>query len=125
MGDQKKILIVEDDDAVRKILVAELEKSGVIVSEANNGEVAVEMALSKKPDLIILDVIMPKMHGIDMLRELEKDEWGRQVKVLLLTNFADDPRVLEAVKQERCDLLSKADTNLSKILAVVKKKLEI
>ncbi len=125
MSKQKKILIVEDDDAVRKILITELEKMGVNIIEANNGEVAVGMALSEKPDLIILDVIMPKMHGIDMLRELEKNEWGRQVKVLLLTNFADDPKVLEAVKQERCDLLSKADTNLSNILILVKKKLEI
>jgi len=125
MLSDKKVLIVEDDNSVRKILIEELKKLKVTVFEADNGETAVGLALNNKPDLIILDVIMPKMHGIDMLRQLEKDEWGRNVQVLLLTNFADDPKVQEAVKQDRCDLLSKGETNLRNILATVKKKLEV
>ncbi len=125
MPANKKVLIVEDDNSVRKILMEELGKLSLKVLEADNGETAVKIALEQKPDLIILDVIMPKMHGIDMMRQLEKDEWGRNVQVLLLTNFADDPKVQEAVKQERCDILSKGDTNLKNILTKVKEKLEI
>lgn len=125
MVDQKKVLIVEDDSSIRKVLAEELSKLKINIIEADNGETAVNFALNEKPDLIILDVIMPKMHGIDMLRELEKEEWGRNVKVLLLTNFADDPRVIEAVKQERIDLLSKGETNLRNIVNTVKNKLGI
>jgi len=125
MKEVKKILIVEDDASVRKVLGEQLKNLNTEVFEADNGEDAVDMALEKKPDLIILDVIMPKMHGIEMLRKLEIDPWGRTVPVLLLTNFADDPRVAEAVKQERVDLLSKGETNLHNILSTVKKKLGI
>ena len=120
----KKLLIVEDDAAVRKVLGNELRKEGVVVFEAENGEEAIKLANDEHPDLIVLDVIMPKMHGMDMLRKLQEDEWGKNVPVLLLTNYANDPRVVQAVKDGRCECLSKAEAKLTDIIKKIKEKIQ-
>ncbi|MDD5040622.1 MAG: response regulator [Patescibacteria group bacterium] len=122
MANDKKVLIVEDDESVRRVLHNELEKQGVAVLEAENGEAAFMSALKDHPDLILLDVIMPKMHGMDLLRKLREDDWGKNVPIILLTNFADDPRVVEAVKEGRCELLSKAEAKLDDIIQKVRER---
>jgi len=125
MVEQKKILIVEDDKAVRSILSNELKRLEYAVFEAENGEAAVALALIEHPDLILLDVVMPKMYGTEMLRKLQEDMWGKTVPVVLLTNFADDPEVIQAVKEGRCEVLSKSDTKLDDIIKKVHEKLEL
>ncbi len=123
MAEQKKILIVEDDKAVRSILRNELKRLEYAVFEAENGEAAVALALIEHPDLILLDVVMPKMYGTEMLRKLQEDMWGKTVPVVLLTNYADDPEVIQAVKEGRCHVLSKADTKLDDIIKKVHEKI--
>lgn len=123
MSEQKKILIVEDDKSVRVVLGNELKRLGYAIFEAENGEAAVALALIEHPDLILLDVVLPKMHGIEMLRKLQEDMWGKTVPVVLLTNFADDPEVVQAVKEGRCEILSKSDTKLDDIINKVHEKI--
>lgn len=123
MPEQKKILIVEDDKAVRVVLGNEMKRLGYAIFEAENGEAAVALALIEHPDLILLDVVMPKMHGIEMLRKLQEDMWGKTVPIVLLTNFADDPEVVQAVQEGRCEVLSKSDTKLDDILNKVHEKI--
>ncbi|MFA5134376.1 MAG: response regulator [Patescibacteria group bacterium] len=123
MVGQKKILIVEDDQSVRVVLGNEFRRMGYQIIEAENGEAAVALALAEHPNLILLDVIMPKMHGMDMLRKLQENEWGKSVPVVLLTNFFDDPRVMEAVKEGRCELLSKSEAKLEDIVNKVQEKI--
>ncbi|MFA5052360.1 MAG: response regulator [Patescibacteria group bacterium] len=118
----RTVLIVEDELSLRRILKNELEKQGIAVIEAENGIAALPIALQEHPDLILLDVIMPKMHGIEFLDKVKNDEWGKTVPVVVLTNFAEDPKVVEAVREGRCEVLSKSDVKLSQIIELVKLK---
>lgn len=119
----RTVLIVEDELSLRRILKTELEKQGIAVLEADNGETAMRLAMNEHPDLILLDVIMPKMHGITFLEKVKNDEWGKRVPVIVLTNFAEDPKVVEAVREGKCELLSKTDVKLSEIIETVKLKI--
>jgi CheY-like chemotaxis protein len=123
MNIPKKVLIAEDDEAVRHILKVELEKCGLTVFEAPNGEAAISMAFAERPNLILLDILMPKMHGMEILRKIQEKDWGKKIPIILLTNFADDPRVIEAVREGRCDVLRKAETKLEDVVSIVLKKI--
>ncbi len=95
---------------------------GFEVVEATNGEEALGIAINRRPDVIILDFIMPKMHGLDFLRKLRDLDLGRKIPILLLTNFSDDPGIIRAVAEGYCELLKKAETSLGDIVSKVKEK---
>jgi CheY-like chemotaxis protein len=122
MPSKKTILLAEDEQAIRRVLVDSIEKIGFSVIEAANGEEGYALAISKKPDCIILDVIMPKMHGLEVLEKIraEAGDWGKKVPIILLTNFADDPRVIEANKLGKCELLSKTNIRLDDVVKRIK-----
>ncbi len=81
----KTVLVVEDDNLTRKSLVNLLIEKGIVVHEAVNGKVGLEQALAKHPNLIVTDIRMPEMDGIAMIGELRKDEWGKNVPIIVLT----------------------------------------
>ena len=78
----KKILVVEDEPALRRILAMDLEASGYDVYEAGDGEAGYELALEVLPDLIITDVIMPKMDGNQLLKKMRGTFFGRRIPFL-------------------------------------------
>lgn len=119
----KRILLVEDEAPIRSVLRQELEKNKLTVDEASNGEEGMGLAMAEHPDLIILDIMMPKMHGIEFLDRLQKDVWGKTVPVILLTNYADDPRVGQAVDAGRCELMEKEKVKLDEVAKKVKETL--
>jgi two-component system alkaline phosphatase synthesis response regulator PhoP len=121
----KKILIVDDDEAIRKSLVYQFKKSGFMVVEAVDGEDGLQKALLEKPDIILLDIMMPNKDGIEMLRDLRDDEWGSDVPVIFLTNASDTDRVSEAINLGVYDYLVKSDWNLEDVVKTVKGKLGI
>ena len=82
----KKILIIEDDSSLRNVLQDKIKHEGFSVFTANDGQEGLETAIKEKPDCILLDVIMPKMSGIQMLKKLREHAWGKTVPVLLLSN---------------------------------------
>ena len=83
----KKILLVDDDPGMHLIVVPILTKAGYFVLSAKNGEQALQMALDERPDLIILDVEMPKMNGYDFLKERGKIPGGNRAPVIMLTAY--------------------------------------
>jgi len=85
MSDKKKILVVDDEADFRMMLRARLEANGYEVSEAEDGAIGLEKARNTSPDLIILDVMMPKMDGYKVARLLKFDEKHRNIPVVLLT----------------------------------------
>ena len=95
---QKTILIVDDDESLRDLFVIELEAHGFNTLQAKDGVEGLSQAFSKKPDLIILDMIMPNMDGMAMLRKLREDEWGKKAKVFILSNVGDGGKLSEAVE---------------------------
>ena len=87
----KKILIVEDEIVVALPLLDTLKKEGFNVIKAKDGEEGLAVALKDRPDLILLDILMPKMDGLTMMKKLRaENEWGKTVPIILLTNLNPD-----------------------------------
>jgi DNA-binding response OmpR family regulator len=86
----QKIAIIEDDAAISVMYKLKLETEGFEVKIAENGKKGLELIEKMKPDLIMLDLMMPEMTGEEMLVELRKTEWGKDLKVIILTNISED-----------------------------------
>lgn len=125
MTDKKKtILIVEDEAPMLSALVDKFKKEKINVLDANNGEDGLAIALKEHPDIILLDVIMPKMDGMSLMRELRNDDWGRDVDVVMLTNLSDPMQVAEAAKVGVYDFLVKTDWRLDDVVGMVFNRLD-
>lgn len=123
MAKAKKILIVEDEVAVRRVLVDKFEREGFATLSANDGVEGLQVALANKPDLILLDIIMPKMDGISMLKKLRQDGWGRTVPVMVLTNLSGSEKVASALLNGAYDYIVKSDIKLEDLVNKVRAKL--
>jgi DNA-binding response OmpR family regulator len=119
-----KLLIVEDERTILNALSLKFEKENFKVSTARNGEEGLKMALKTKPDLILLDIVMPVMDGMTMLKHLRKDKWGKTAQVIVLTNLSDST-VAEALENNVYDYLLKADWNISDVVRKVRERLKI
>lgn len=119
-----KILIIENEPATRRILSDKLKLENFLTSESSNGLDGLEKALTEHPDLIILDLFMPKMNGMEVLKNLHADDWGKLVPIIILTNQNDDPHILEAIKDKNCEYLLKTNHNLASIIKKIKFKLK-
>lgn len=120
----KKILIVEDEQTLSKALAFKLTSEGFKVLQARDGEEGLESALRNKPDLILLDIIMPKMDGLTMLNKLREDEWGKDVPIFMLTNLSNAEDVDKATKKGVYDYLIKSNWKLGEIVAKIKEELK-
>jgi two-component system, chemotaxis family, response regulator WspR len=87
--DKKKILIVEDDNFVAEVYLAKLSEMGYETALAQNGEEGLAELKKGKVDLILLDILMPIMNGIEMLEEVKKNEEWKNIPVILLTNIGE------------------------------------
>lgn len=88
---KKKVLIVEDEDTLADGYSLALVSQGFYAFRAKNGSEGLDMALKIKPDLILLDILMPVMDGLTMLSQLrQKNDYGKKVPVILLTNLNPD-----------------------------------
>ena len=114
----KSVLVVEDEPSLLKILAETLTKAGFNVFTAKDGAEGLVMALKNHPDLILLDIVMPKMNGIEMLKNLWQDKWGKNAQVIFLTNV-----IGEAEKFGTYKYLLKVDWKLQDIVNEVKKNL--
>ena len=120
----KKILIVEDELAYVKLLHDQLVAKGYEIYEAKDGKEGLEVAKKEKPDLILLDIRMPVMDGMTMLSLLRKDESGKSVKVIILTNLEPDKKIIgEVVKDKLTYYFVKSDTKLEDLTEKIREVL--
>lgn len=117
--------IIEDEEPVLSVLSSRFEKEGFDVIRAVDGEEGLKAALKHKPDLILLDLLMPRMDGLSMLKKLREDAWGKHVPVIVLTNLNDAEKVASAAEGGAFDFLVKADWKLEDVVKKVKQKLNI
>lgn len=120
MDTNKKILVVEDSKSYLFILTETLRGQGFTVTTAENGEEGLDAAKNEKPDLIILDITMPKMDGITMSKKLK--EFNIQVPIIFLTNMSDLKHVSDAM-ETAADYIVKADVSVEDVVTRVKGKL--
>ena len=120
---KNSVLIVEDDISLRDLIRFKLMREGFITLMAKDGVEGLEVALKNKPDMILLDILMPKMNGIQMLKKLRTDSWGKNVPVLVLTNVTDPEDMSEALKENAVDYLTKSDWNLNSVIALIKTRI--
>lgn len=119
-----KILIVEDEKAQREALKEKFERAGHTVLATVDGEEAFEICLKEKPDGAILDVMLPGMTGLEMAKKLREDEWGKNLKIVILSNMDRMENVQSAMEAGVYDYFIKSDTPLEEIVSKVESLLE-
>lgn len=121
----KQILVVEDDNTLREILRDNLTNEGYKVLEAKTGKEGQDLALSGHPDLILLDIILPDVDGISVLKTIRADEaWGKQAKVVMLTNLSDNQSVTSALDLGAHNFLVKSDWKIKDITKLIHDELK-
>ena len=120
MADKAKILVVEDEEILLAALQEELSQGGYQSEGAHDGEDGIAKAKSVKPDLILLDLVMPKMDGMTALKKLKEDAETKDIPVVILTNLSDYERISEALALGARDYLVKANYSLTDLLDKVK-----
>ena len=121
----KKVLVIEDDPMYRRILVDTLKKEDCTVIEADNGKKGLETALKEHPDLIVVDIMMPVMSGMEMVKELRKDPWGKDVSMIILINLTSEKTIAEFLADGAYDYLIKTAWTANEIVKRVMQKLEM
>lgn len=84
-----KIAIIEDDAAIAQMYRMKFEAEGFTVETAENGRLGLALAQEMMPDVILLDLMMPEMNGDEMLSQMRSTEWGKDIKVIILTNMGE------------------------------------
>jgi DNA-binding response OmpR family regulator len=118
-----KIAIIEDDQAISQMYRIKFEADGYEVETAENGKLGLALAEKMRPDIILLDLMMPEMNGDEMLVELRKKPWGKNIKVVILTNMGEQ-EVPENIKSLGVSaFILKADMTPRQVAELVKKRL--
>ena len=86
----KVLTIIEDDEAIREMYRIKFEAEGYKVVMAENGKLGLALVEKEKPDMILLDMMMPEMTGDEMLKKMRATDWGKNIKVIVLTNVSKD-----------------------------------
>jgi two-component system, OmpR family, alkaline phosphatase synthesis response regulator PhoP len=116
----KKILIAEDEKAIRDILDAKLRNEGYTTMTCVDGEECLRIAEENKPDLILLDIIMPKKDGLETLKEFTSTEWGKNIPIIILSNKSDYSTQHQAWDYGVKVYLIKAETSLEDVVKRIK-----
>lgn len=119
-----KIAIVEDDEAISQMYRIKFEAEGYTVETAANGKLGLALAEEMRPDIMLLDLMMPIMDGEQMLTKMRKTAWGKNIKVIILTNRGEQeipPSIKEAGVEA---LILKAAMTPRQVAELVKQKLK-
>lgn len=117
---KQKILIVEDEPPLRAVLAQKFRSAGFAVLEARQGEEGLALCFAKKPDGVVLDIVMPRLDGVGFLRQLREDDWGAKVPVVVLTNLSEDDATREAVRGLADVYVTKTNHSLDAVVTLVR-----
>jgi len=118
-----KIAIIEDDLAISQMYRFKFEAEGFEVETAENGKLGLELCKNMQPDVVLLDLMMPEMNGDEMLAEMRKTAWGKDIKVIILTNKGEQEIPDEVKTLGVSAVILKADMTPRQVADVVKKQL--
>ncbi len=117
------ILVVEDESAAVLALGDVLKGEGFEVLTATNGKEGLATAIAKRPDMILADLKMPEMGGMEMVAQLRNDSWGKDVPVMILTNASDGETVQQAQDLGAMEYFVKGDMHMVDIIARIRSRL--
>jgi DNA-binding response OmpR family regulator len=109
MSNKVKVAIIEDDMAIVQMYRTKFENEGYEVATAPDGITGLELIGTEKPDIVLLDLMMPNMNGLDMLQRLRNQPGGREAKVVVLTNMGDTETATKVYKMAADDYIVKAE----------------
>jgi len=115
-----KVLIVDDERGVLKMYTEYLKMGGIETLEATDGQTGIKLAKEQKPDVILLDIIMPRYNGLDILKDIKADEEIKNIPVFLLTNLPQESSGDKAKALGAAGYLVKAEYEPKMVLDVVK-----
>jgi CheY-like chemotaxis protein len=119
----KKVLIVEDEKILYNLLKDKLEKVGYQVVIAVDGVEGLEKIKSEKPDLILLDIIMPRKNGLELLEDVQKDEKLKEIPVIIISNSGQPVEIEKARELGADDWLIKTEFDPNEVIEKVKKQI--
>jgi len=119
-----KIAIIEDDPVISQMYRMKFEADGFEVELANNGERGVALVESFQPDMILMDLQMPEMNGAEALAIIRKNEWGKDIPVIILTNLGEEESPKEIRSLGIHSYIVKADLTPRQVVERVKDALE-
>ena len=125
MSNSKTIAIIEDEPSLSSALQDKFELEGFAVHVARNGEEGLEVIQESRPDIVLLDIVMPVMDGLTMLKELRKTEVGKNLPVIILTNLNDASSMSESLSDGARDFLVKSNWKIQEVVDKVKEKLSL
>lgn len=124
MSEAKKILFIEDESALQKSLGDFLRQKGYELVSAIDGEQGIRLAKTEQPGLILLDLILPRKNGFEVLEVLKQDPLTQEIPIIVLTNLEEMENIEKALNLGATTYLVKANYNLEEVLAKVEKALE-
>lgn len=116
MANSKKILVVEDDKFLRKVYESKLPKEGFTVVSAADGEAGLEAIKKEKPDLVLLDLIMPKKTGFEVLEALQSDPKAKPPVILVLSNLGQEEDIERSKALGATDFLVKSNLSIKEVV---------
>ncbi|MBU1015170.1 response regulator [Patescibacteria group bacterium] len=119
----KRILFIEDESALQKAFSDTLTEEGYEVVSALDGEIGLRLAKEKKPDVILLDLVLPRLHGFDVLSRLKQDEETKHIPVIVMTNLEEMENVQKALELGATTYLVKSNYQLHDVVERVKQLL--
>ena len=117
----KKILFIEDEAALQEAFGEVLKQAGYEVVMALDGEIGLRLAKSEKPNLILLDLVLPKLHGFEVLKRLKKEKETEDIPVIVLTNLEKVEDVETAIELGAKTYLVKTQYNLKEVISKIRK----
>lgn len=119
-----KILLAEDDKFISLAYKDGLTRAGFIVVHADDGKKALELAKKEKPDIIMLDIIMPEMNGFEVLEAIKKDAKIKKIPVVILSNLGQESDITKGQKLGATDYMIKSNYSLGEVVDKIKKILD-
>lgn len=123
MEEGKVILLVDDDLTLREMYLERFKAEGFNIVQASNGEEAISKAKEVKPNIIMLDIMMPKINGFDVLKQIKADEELKNIPVIILTALIQDVDRLQGQKLGAVDYIVKSETMPGEVIEKIKKAL--
>lgn len=122
-SNKKYILVAEDDKFYGKIFKRKFSKEGYDVEVASDGEKTLEKMRDKKPDLLLLDLVMPVKDGFEVLEEMQANDQLKGIKVIVISNLGQEGDVEKAKKLGASDYFIKSNVSIKEVVEIVKKNL--